>query len=111
MARKALGLVMGRGRRGVAMRVVASHAVELVLTLQEASAPGQGSPRKANSRWVLGRGLPAERAVALGTQRYDPQARCHLGIDDRQVEKVGLDRQDVVFTWTVTLFAADPSVG
>src|SRR5262245_32793663 len=66
VARQTPGLVVGGGCVDVAMRVVAGHAVEGVVALSEAAAPGEGRTLKADRGGVVARDLLAARTMALG---------------------------------------------
>jgi hypothetical protein len=92
------------------MRVMAGDAVELILAFQETSTPGQSRPLKANGVGVVARDSSTARAVTFGTQLDHTRSRGHPWIDDRHVGKAALDRQDVVFTRAMALFAADAVV-
>ena len=110
MTRQAFGLVVGVRNRRVSMWVVAGHAVEPIVALREATAPRQRSPLKANRRGIVGRDTRPARAVALGTQIDNRRAGRQCRPGDRQVGKSGVNRDYVVFPWSVTPLAADPMV-
>ena len=93
------------------MRIVARRTIELVLTFVETSAPGQGCSLEADGCGVLRQDFPTARAVALTAQLHHLHPGSHGGINDRPVWKPHLDRAQVVSTGTVTLLAANSSVG
>ena len=94
----------------VTMRVVARDAVELILAFKEAPAPGQRGSLKAHSPGVFAQDPSPARTVAFGTQSDQTRAGGHSRIDDGQVGKSGLDRQDVVLTGPMALFATDAMI-
>ena len=102
---------MGRRSHDVVMRVVAGRAVERILALGEATAPGQRRSLEADGHGVADRDGPAARTVTLGTQRDDRLSRDRRGIGDRQVRKLGGHRHQVVSTRAVTFLTTDPSIG
>jgi hypothetical protein len=108
---QASGLVVPGRRHGVSMRIVAGHTIELVLTFGETSAPGQGRSLESDGRRVLWHDFPTARAVALTAQLHHLHPGSHCGINDRPVWKPQVDRPKVVASGTVTLLAANSSVG
>ena len=86
VALQAPSLVVGRRGRGVAVRVVAGDAVERVVALGVAAAPGQGRGLEANGHRVVAADLAAARAVALGAELDDPLARGQRRPRDRRVD-------------------------
>ena len=111
VARQALRLVVRRRGRRIAVRVVAGHAIELVVAFGITAAPGQRRALEANRRGIVRRDGLAARAVALGADPHHPRAGGQARAGDRQVRELGGGGQQVVAPRAVALLAADGGVG
>jgi hypothetical protein len=111
VARQALGFVESSSFLGIAMRIVASQAVQVFGALGVTPAPGQVCGGETDCEGVAAPNLLPQWSVTLTAQADDLVAGTATGLDDCQVGKLECDRREVISTWAMTPFASNSSIG
>ena len=114
MASEALGFVGGGPLLGIPMRVMAGDAVEFPSTGGVTSAllqPIVLEPEPARVVFTTHECLWSGQAVTSSAHLVDRRSVLSTGIDDRQVGKLSLHRENVMTSGPVAALAANRMVG
>jgi hypothetical protein len=111
VARQALGFVKSSSFLGVAVRIVASQAVQVPGALGITPAPCHVCGGKADREGIAPPNLLPQWSMTLTAQADDLLASTAAGLRDCHVGELECDRCEVISAWSMTTFATNSSIG